>query len=233
MKPWNAPITLLFWLALFITSQLPLLTLIVVLLLTQPDMLKAGSAALSSNALLLVLASLIHLASTVVFSVMFIRLKRGLSVRAYLALNKASLKTYLLWILFTLLFASAAGLAEFLFNGHDSQIWFEKLWSSTTNHIPLLLSIFVLAPLSEEILYRGVLQTGLAQSRLGFAGAVIIPSLLWAGTHLQYNAFDMGLIFLLGLLLGIARQRTQSLYVTIAMHCAMNLFSVCLFLITR
>ena len=72
----------------------------------------------------------------------------------------------------------------------------------------------VLGPLLEELLFRGFLQS-LASQRLGRAGGVIVSSLPFALLH---GAGDAGPVFVLSLLIGWLRQRTQSLLAPWAVH---------------
>ena len=45
----------------------------------------------------------------------------------------------------------------------------------------------------------------------------------WAAVHLQYNWYEVAQLFILGLLLGAAKIKTQSLYIPLAMHSLNNL----------
>ena len=64
---------------------------------------------------------------------------------------------------------------------------------------------------------------GILRSRLGSMGALMIPATVWALMHIQYNVYSVVQIFVAGILLGVARLKTQSLYPTLAMHSLMNL----------
>lgn len=89
---------------------------------------------------------------------------------------------------------------------------------------PLLWSAVVLAaPVFEEIFFRGFLLEGWRRSRLGGLGAALLTALLWAGIHLQYGVFEIGAIFLLGLVLADFRLRTGSLLPCLAGHALVNL----------
>jgi membrane protease YdiL (CAAX protease family) len=86
-------------------------------------------------------------------------------------------------------------------------------------------AIVVGAPIFEEIAFRGFLFKGLAASRLRWFGATIITSLLWAGIHLQYDWYEVSVIFVLGLVLGSARAMTNSTLLTIWLHCLVNILA--------
>ena len=87
------------------------------------------------------------------------------------------------------------------------------------------LAVIVAAPVFEEIFFRGFLFKGLQHSRIGPLGAILVTSLLWATIHLQYDLWDLGIIFALGIFLGFARLKTGSVYATIALHALVNLIA--------
>lgn len=86
----------------------------------------------------------------------------------------------------------------------------------------LLLVVVLVAPLVEELLFRGFLLPGLAAGRLGPAGAIVVTSLLFAAVHAQYDLFDMSAVLALGLLLGAARWFSGSLWLAYGLHAAVN-----------
>jgi membrane protease YdiL (CAAX protease family) len=82
----------------------------------------------------------------------------------------------------------------------------------------LVIAFCVAAPMWEEIFSRGFLYRGWSESRLGVAGAIFLSSLAWTSLHLQYDWFFFGEVFSIGLLLGYLRYRTNSTWLTIALH---------------
>jgi membrane protease YdiL (CAAX protease family) len=85
----------------------------------------------------------------------------------------------------------------------------------------LWLSVVVMGPVGEEILFRGYLFRGW-QSSLGTLGAVVATAFAWAILHLQYQLFFIVQIFLIGLTLGFARLITGSTVSTILLHVFLN-----------
>ena len=83
--------------------------------------------------------------------------------------------------------------------------------------------VVVAAPLFEEVLFRGFLHAGWSRSRLGVPGTILLTSALWTAVHFPASALTLTGIFVHGLLLGLARQHSGSLYVPLAMHAAHNL----------
>ena len=83
--------------------------------------------------------------------------------------------------------------------------------------------IVIGAPIFEELLFRGVLFAGIAQTRLGRGGAVMISALLWAALHGgSESLFSVAMLFILGIGLGVLLLRFGTIWVTIACHTAWN-----------
>jgi uncharacterized protein len=93
---------------------------------------------------------------------------------------------------------------------------------STQFPILLYLGVGIAAPLVEEFMFRGVLYRGWRESRLGLWGTILLTSLCWAALHVQYPLVTIGYIFTLGIVLGIAREKTGSLWVPVWMHALNN-----------
>jgi membrane protease YdiL (CAAX protease family) len=92
----------------------------------------------------------------------------------------------------------------------------------------LWLSVVIVAPVTEELLFRGFLHRGWAASRFGILGTIILTSALWAAMHLQYNGFGILCIFAMGLLLGWMRHRSASTTLTITLHALNNVIALVL-----
>jgi membrane protease YdiL (CAAX protease family) len=87
----------------------------------------------------------------------------------------------------------------------------------------LAIALVGTAPLAEELVFRGFMFRGLAASRMGVAGAILIPSAVWTVMHIQYSAFHLVHIFIIGLLLGWLRWRAGSTTLTLILHAVINL----------
>ena len=142
--------------------------------------------------------------------------------RHYLALRPVSLKTLLPWLGALCLFAVASDLLTYSLGRPIVPDFMQKAYG-TARFLPLLwMAVVIFGPVFEELFFRGFLFRGLAESKLGAVGTILITSLLWASIHLQYDAYGIFLVFVAGLLLGWTRVRTDSIYPPIAMHCLMN-----------
>lgn len=88
-----------------------------------------------------------------------------------------------------------------------------------------LLAVCVLGPAVEEILFRGLLFSYLRQY-LPVAAVIALTAGGWALLHWDYDWAVIGVIFVDGLLLGLARWRTGSLVAPILMHMLYNLYAI-------
>src|SRR5262249_32796327 len=72
-----------------------------------------------------------------------------------------------------------------------SQGWLVALWIGT----------IIMAPLGEEVLFRGFLFRGWARSPRSVWPAIVVISILWAALHVQYDWTGILQIFVVGLFL--------------------------------
>jgi membrane protease YdiL (CAAX protease family) len=83
----------------------------------------------------------------------------------------------------------------------------------------LVIAFSVAAPVTEELMVRGLLYRGWSESFLGPAGAIVLSSLVWTAMHAQYyDWFLFSEVMSIGLLLGYMRYRSNSTWLTIIMH---------------
>jgi len=90
----------------------------------------------------------------------------------------------------------------------------------------LFLAAVVLAGLTEELLFRGVLSRTLEATRLGFWGGAAIASAAFALLHVQYGTGGRIVIFAIGMTLAWIRSRSQSLWPAIVCHSINNAAAV-------
>ena len=106
----------------------------------------------------------------------------------------------------------------------QSTLLLETLGSNSAFY-NFLQSAIILAPIWEEIIYRGILFSGLMLI-IPTQYVVIITSALWALSHYsQYTPVILIEIFIIGLILGHARQRTLSIKVPLITHMTNNLIA--------
>ncbi len=147
--------------------------------------------------------------------------RRGASWTEYLAMHRPTTKELLVWLGIAVAVVILLGVIGVLLDRPPVPEFWVKVYGMTSI-LPLLALAIVAAPVFEESLFRGFLFTGWSQSELGATGTIVLTAALFTILHGQYDAYDLSQVFVLGLLLGIARYRTGSLVVPVAMHVLTN-----------
>ena len=124
---------------------------------------------------------------------------------------------------------------------HHIEIWFEEI-TNYVNYFDLdfskgiavqlypyssvlwFISLCIVAPIVEEVIFRGMLQQRLINSGLGVWSAIIITSIAFCLIHTHYG-FGLLALMPLALLLGYVRHKTDNLFYCIALHAQYNLFA--------
>ncbi len=178
--------------------------------------------ALASNGLLLALATIGGMLTTVALVGLSVHLRKDMGIRQYLHLHPVASTTLVRWLGIMLALALLWDAVTYLF-GRSVIPDFMLAAYQSAGFTPLFwLAMVVAAPLAEEVFFRGFLFEGICHTRLGVSGAVLLTSLAWALVHVQYDSYEISTVFVLGLILAVARLRTNSLYTTIAMHALVN-----------
>lgn len=150
---------------------------------------------------------------------------RQLSPTEYLKIKPFDQRDLFNWSIvlvgFTLLLAFISWLIS-----HESSDFMQRIWDSCDNVILLIIGIVIIAPVFEEMLFRGFLFSGIQQSHLGSGPAILFNSAAWAMIHTQYGFFDILSIFVLGIIFSVARIASGSLWVPILLHGMFNLFAI-------
>ncbi len=96
---------------------------------------------------------------------------------------------------------------------------FEAIPDTVFNNAMLFLAVAVLAPITEEFLFRGLLQNSLTKHMPAIA-AILLSSAIFAAVHLQLTAFPA--LMVLGAGFGLIYHLTGSLRVNILLHVINN-----------
>jgi uncharacterized protein len=154
--------------------------------------------------------------------VLLARARKGISVAAYLGLVWPPARQGLRWSLILLGFLAASDLLSVAFGRSVVPEVMVPVFQ-TAGSLPLFLTALVIAaPLAEEFLFRGFLFAGLRESRLGPSGAIALTALTWGTLHFQYDLYGMATVVVSGVLLGLIRWRTGSLWLCVLLHGLMN-----------
>ncbi|MGH8113319.1 MAG: lysostaphin resistance A-like protein [Rhodanobacteraceae bacterium] len=99
---------------------------------------------------------------------------------------------------------------------------------SLAMRVPLAILVVCVAPVIEELVFRGVLLSGLA-SRMRVGWAVLLSALIFGCAHLpdfQFAWYPVPALVLLGLALGWLRVYTHSLWPSITLHATNNFIAM-------
>lgn len=226
--PWSAGQTLA--LALVIALLLPFVNMVVA-------MVMAGFAAaqdptfdspqfyrqLRQNGGYLTFASLAANIVTLWVVIRFIQWRKAVTWGTYLALRLPGRSGWSTAFITAVLFLVASQVVSSLFQRPDYPEFLQQVYASATPMVLFWIAVGIVAPVAEEVYFRGFVYIGLRNSALGVAGAIVVTAAIWSMIHLQYDAYDKVEIFLLGLLLGWLRFRYNSLLVPITAHALINL----------
>lgn len=110
----------------------------------------------------------------------------------------------------------------FIWLEREPMLFVDSLYETAKPIWLLILAMVVFAPLYEEIMFRGFMWVGFANSQVGFWGASVITSLVFAIVHLQYGLVEMATIVVLAMLFSYARAISGSLLLPIVLHIINN-----------
>jgi len=181
---------------------------------------------LSSNGFCLALSAILSGLVCTPLTLLIAKLRKGYAVKEYLALKGVSKREWLKWLLYLAIFLAASDGLTLLLNRPIVPPFMGDAYRTATFVPALYVAIVVVAPIFEEIFFRGFLFEGVRYSRLGPGGAIGMTSLVWAIIHLQYDTYGVSTVFALGLLFGFARLKSGSTYVTIVMHSLASLVAM-------
>jgi uncharacterized protein len=88
----------------------------------------------------------------------------------------------------------------------------------------LLVGGCLAAPIMEEFVFRGFMFRGWSESFLGPVGAIVLTSTLFGMYHTQYDWLGRFWIFLFGLVVCTFRWPSNSTWLTVVVHSAVNIF---------
>ncbi len=156
---------------------------------------------------------------------LLVKLKATLSVKEYLCLVPVGGKTALIWFAFLALVLIGSDLLTHSLGRPIVPEVMAELFRTSQFVALAWFAVVIAGPIFEEVFFRGFMFRGIEASALGNIGAIGFTAFTWAAMHIQYDAYGLATVFVLGLLLGFARAVTGSLYLTTAMHMVTNLIA--------
>ena len=139
-----------------------------------------------------------------------------------------SFKSYFIWVSCFLIYSLITEYSLFSFNILEVSKWDHTIPSS----IILILGIIILAPIAEELLFRGLILNVLTNKKINLHLAILIQAcffvLLHNFTYENTLSSNIGIAQSLidGILYGYARKYTKSSYTPITMHMAGNTIAI-------
>jgi len=101
----------------------------------------------------------------------------------------------------------------------------KSLTNSPFDVFMLIIGVCIVAPIIEEIVFRGLAYARLENSRVGISGAIIITSIIFTIIHTQYEPSLLIIFSLFSFLLGYVRYKTGNILYCIVLHMQLNIFS--------
>lgn len=193
-------------------------------LFTDPGVDVEGIAGrLENDGLLISIFSCVSTIFCLPLILLIIKLKRGASLKEYLGIKLLPKKEFVHWLAITISFMVLVDIVYFII-GRPIVPEFMSVAYKTATLKPLFwIALVISAPLLEETFFRGFLLQGFKSTFLGPLGAILITSICWTVIHVQYDLFELSLIFIIGVFFGYARLRTNSLLICIVLHAFVNL----------
>ena len=222
-KPWGFWATLGFSaiiFALFFALQFLMMIAFLSLAKTQhPELnLEVYAESLSSNGFFLAITVIVSGLICAPLTLLFAKLRKNISVKNYIGFRRPLKREWVRWLLILAAFLFLSDGVSLLLRQPIVPPFMVDAYKTAPFLPALLFAIIVVAPIFEEVFFRGFLFQGIRYSRLGPIGAIGITSFFWAIIHLQYDIYGIATIFVLGLLFGIVRVKTDSIYLLMVMH---------------
>lgn len=182
----------------------------------------------SSDGTVVSLSIIIGCVLLVAISVLIIGLKEGNS-RQYLALKPFSFAVAMGMLGLLLIFMIGSQALTYLLD-EAPLLFVDPLYESVSSVWLLVFAMVIVAPLYEELVFRGLLWSAIAEQfaspsyseHRGAIVASIVTSLIFAVIHVQYGIYEISTIVVLALIFCYARVKSGSLLLPILLHIINN-----------
>ncbi|MGS2719854.1 CPBP family intramembrane glutamic endopeptidase [Paraglaciecola aestuariivivens] len=104
---------------------------------------------------------------------------------------------------------------------------------SSTNLALGILAVCTIAPIIEELIFRGAFFSLLLDKKVNKYVVLFSTSFIFTIIHVQYSVAELGVIFTLALFFGSVRLITKNVLLCIALHMLNNVYAFFYFLITQ
>jgi len=151
-----------------------------------------------------------------------IKLKKHSQISSYLGLKLPNREQTRYWLTIFISLLLFSELLSYFLDKYEAHEFMVSAYATAEPLWLLWIAMVVAAPVFEELFFRGFLLTGFQRTFLGTTGAIVMTSLLWAVIHTQYDLYYMATIFVMGVVLGLARVQSRSLILPIGLHALVN-----------
>jgi uncharacterized protein len=223
---WNAWLTLAWAVGGFVVLFVAQLVAVVIFLFAgfvEPEKFLADPMSLEKDPVLLGLAQVISTPCVVLYFVLAARAS-GVKVKEYLALKWPSAKHFFIGLAAVLAAAILADLISIAVGHEVTSSFMNDIFFAAKDPVVIALlgiGVVVMAPIQEEIAFRGFMFPGFASS-WGPWVAIVVISAMWSLLHVQYDWFFVGQIFAMGVLIGWLRHWSGSTTLVIILHALVN-----------
>jgi membrane protease YdiL (CAAX protease family) len=180
--------------------------------------LEVYAKSLPSNGLCIGIMVIVSGLICIPLTLWFAKLRKNISIKNYIGFKEPLTKERVKWLLILGAFLFLSDAVTLLLGRPIVPLFMVDAYKSASFLPALLFAVIIVAPIFEEIFFRGFLFQGIRYSRLGPIGAIGITSLIWAVIHEQYDIYGITTVFALGILFGIARLKTDSIHLLMVMH---------------
>lgn len=156
----------------------------------------------------------------------FMFFAKQLKIRNYLNFKKIDFKLILRLICYSLILQEISMSINKLINYWvplDEYMLQMRTATSSDNHFITLIIVGILAPIVEEVFFRGIIFTKL-KNKINIKWAILIQALLFATIHMNLAQFSS--CFILGIIAAFLYVRYDSMLAPIALHVSFNSFAV-------
>ena len=151
-----------------------------------------------------------------------IKLRKGHPFSEYLNWRGFGFRQFILWAVILVVVMSGGGWLVAQTGDKSGETFVHGVTASGEFTLLLAMALALCAPIQEEVLFRGFMFRGIAESRAGWFAAILIPNIFWTSLHVQYAWQTMLLIFAMGIVLGLARHFSRSVALPMALHILWN-----------
>ena len=180
---------------------------------------------LLTDGLLIALATFASTIICIGLIIIIVKVRKSSTVAEYLGFRRLNGKTILALLAITAGVIVVSGLLTLIL-GKPRPEFMVDIYNRGTGLIYFWIAVVIFAPAFEETFFRGFLFEGFKHSRIGISGTIAVTAFVWALLHIgQYGAYEIATIFVLGIVLGIVRYKTGSLWSPLIVHAFSNLIA--------